>query len=154
MKPKNLEQCIKMYGTVSPGKWELEHMWMTVWTAPKWFSDQVLNGLTGKPCLRIYMNRDIIAPWEQALANLKKNGCLQELKSFDGCFNLRDKRGLPGQPSLHSWGLALDLNAPQNPLGGESKFSEGFVKSFKDAGFVWGGDFKRKDPMHFQYADF
>jgi hypothetical protein len=54
--------------------------------------------------------------------------------------------------SLHSWGLAVDLNAFENGLGKEPKLSPGFVKCFTDAGFDWGGTWKRKDGMHFELA--
>jgi hypothetical protein len=54
--------------------------------------------------------------------------------------------------SLHSWGIAVDVNAFSNGLGKEPTLSAGFVKCFTDAGFDWGGVWKRKDGMHFQLA--
>jgi hypothetical protein len=29
---------------------------------------------------------------------------------------------------------------------------EEIIGVFKESGFIWGGDWKRKDPMHFQYC--
>ena len=56
--------------------------------------------------------------------------------------------------SLHSWGVAIDVNAAWNPMGKEPKLSQGFVKCFKDAGFDWGGDWDYPDGMHFQLKSF
>ena len=79
------------------------------------------------------------------------NQQLNELKTFDGCFNIRKKRGL-GSMSLHAWGLAIDVNAAWNGLNVTPVLSAGFVKCFTDAGFEWGGTWTRKDGMHFQLS--
>ncbi len=100
---------------------------------------------------RIYCNKDMIQPLSVAFNNLILRGFVNELKTWDGCFNIRKKRGLQSM-SLHSWGLAVDLNAFENGLGKEPKLSPGFVKCFTDAGFDWGGTWKRKDGMHFELA--
>jgi hypothetical protein len=98
---------------------------------------------------RLYCNRDMVAPLTTAFSNLISRGFVQELKTFDGCFNIRKKRGLPSM-SLHSWGLAIDVNAAWNGLHKVPQLSAGFVKCFTDAGFDWGGTWERKDGMHFQ----
>ena len=54
--------------------------------------------------------------------------------------------------SLHSWGIAIDVNAFENGLHQEPRLSAGFVKCFTDAGFIWGGNWRRKDGMHFELA--
>lgn len=100
---------------------------------------------------RLYCNKDIIVPLTQAFVNLIKTGKVAELKTFDGCFNIRKKRGLTSI-SLHSWGIAIDVNAAWNGLGVEPVLSKEFVKCFTDAGFDWGGTWKRKDGMHFQLS--
>lgn len=98
---------------------------------------------------KIYCNKDMIKPLEQAFKNLIDRGFVKELKTWDGCFNIRKKRGLTSM-SLHSWGIAIDVNAAWNGLGKTPTLSAGFVKCFTDAGFYWGGNFKRKDGMHFE----
>jgi hypothetical protein len=55
--------------------------------------------------------------------------------------------------SLHSWGIAIDVNAAWNGLGKEPTLTPEFVKCFTDAGFDWGGTWKRKDGMHFQLSN-
>lgn len=109
---------------------------------------------------KIYCNEDFMDPFLKALENLVDGWCWEELKTYDGVFNIRKSRGL-NQMSLHSWGVAIDLNAKDNPLNmsrercieaGLNPFSDNFVACFKDAGFDWGGDWKRADGMHFQLS--
>ena len=55
--------------------------------------------------------------------------------------------------SVHSWGLALDLNAAWNAWGNPPTFSEAFVRCFTECGFEWGGLWtpdRYRDGMHFQ----
>ena len=55
--------------------------------------------------------------------------------------------------SLHSWGIAIDVNAFENGLGKEPKLSKKFVKCFTDNGWDWGGLWvSRPDGMHFQLS--
>lgn len=152
MKTKTLEEAVARYGTISNGVWSGENKWMKVVHMPSWFQIEVDNNANGKDCEKIYMNRDLEEPLLAALQNLVNEGCYEELNTFDGCWMVRDKRGMTGHPSVHSFGLAIDFNAGKMPLGSESVWSDKFVKCFTDVGFVWGGNFKRKDPMHFQWA--
>lgn len=115
---------------------------MTMWDVPSQFE----IGIIPK---KLYCNKDIVIPLWNAFDNMVQSGVVKELKTWDGCFNIRKIKGSKSW-SLHSWGLAVDVNAATNPMGGENTLSEGFIKCFKDAGFDWGGDFKRKDGMHFQ----
>ena len=100
---------------------------------------------------KIYCNKDLVEPLKKAFENLIKTGFIKELKTWDGCFNIRKKRGLTSL-SLHSWGLAIDVNAAWNGLNKEPQLSKGFVKCFTDAGFTWGGTWARKDGMHFELS--
>lgn len=101
---------------------------------------------------RLYCNKDIVQPLSKAFKALIDTGYVKELKTFDGCFNIRYQRGSRTAASLHSWGIAIDVNAAWNGLGKEPQLSAGFVKCFTDNGFDWGGTWKRKDGMHFQLA--
>lgn len=137
--------CIKRFGMPEPTiKWE--GTYLVSWDVPTSINDAI-------PALpnRIYCNKLMVGPLEKAFRNLIARGHADELKAWDGCFNIRKKRGL-GSPSIHSWALAVDINAAWNQLGKKPTFSAGFVKCFTDAGFDWGGDWAmpRTDGMHFQ----
>lgn len=60
------------------------------------------------------------------------------------------------RPSNHSWGLALDFNAPNHPWGATNTFSSAQQNTIralaKKYGMRWGGDYSgKKDDMHFEY---
>jgi len=76
------------------------------------------------------------------------------IKTFDGCWNIRKVRG--GQSlSPHAFGIAIDLNAFENPLGSKNyKMDPLIIKVFEEEEFEWGGTWKRLDAMHFQYAKY
>jgi hypothetical protein len=133
------QQALKKYGDPSLEKG------MIVWDVPT----ELEIGMIPK---KIYCNKDMVKPLSQAFKNLIATGKVNELKTWDGCFNIRKKRGLTSM-SLHSWGIAIDVNAAWNQLNMEPKLSAGFVKCFTDAGFDWGGTWQRKDGMHFQLAN-
>jgi hypothetical protein len=130
-------QALKKYGEPSPSNPN-----MTLWDVPT----ELEIGVIPK---RIYCNKDLVEPLKKAFQALISTGHVKELKTWDGCFNIRKKRGLSSM-SLHSWGVAVDVNAFENGLGQEPKLSQGFVKCFTDNGFEWGGVWKRKDGMHFE----
>ena len=94
----------------------------------------------------------MISPLSKALQALISTGKVSELKTWDGCFNIRRKRGLTSM-SLHSWGIAIDVNAAWNGLNKTPTLTPGFVKCFTDNGFDWGGTWQRKDGMHFQLSN-
>lgn len=99
---------------------------------------------------RIYCNRRMVNPLMLAFEKLIDSGCVHELKTWDGCFNIRMQRGSKTKYSIHAWGLAIDVNAAWNQLYMTPTLSPEFVKCFTDSGFDWGGNFARKDGMHFQ----
>ena len=129
-------QALKKYG--DPTK----ESSMVVWDVPGYLEVGVIPK-------KLYCNKDMVAPLTQAFTNLTSRGKASELKTFDGCFNIRKKRGLSSM-SLHSWGIAIDVNAAWNQLNMTPTLSPEFVKCFTDAGFDWGGTWQRKDGMHFQ----
>lgn len=58
------------------------------------------------------------------------------------------------KPSNHSWGLAIDINAPANPMGPtfRSDMPPAMVAMWSKCGFYWGGWYRqRPDAMHFEY---
>lgn len=133
-------QCLKKWG--DPAIVENELKYMTVWDVPTHLEIGVIPK-------KLYCNKLIVDPLIKAFTNILDRNLIKELKTWDGCFNVRRKRGLKSL-SLHSWGIAIDVNAAWNGLGKEPTMSEELVKCFTDAGFDWGGTWNRKDGMHFQ----
>lgn len=133
------KDAYRKYGP--PSKW---NKWMTVWDVPA-------NLEVGVIPKRIMCNKDLVKPLSAALQNLITRGFVKELKTWDGCFNIRRKRRALTM-SLHSWGIAVDVNAFENCFACRPRLSPGFVKCFTDAGFDWGGVWRRKDGMHFQLS--
>ena len=131
------QQCFRKYGSPSDS-----NPYMTMWDVPGFLE----IGMIPK---RIYCNRDLIEPLSKAFQALITTGHVNELKTWDGCFNIRKKRG-GSTMSLHSWGVAVDVNAYANCFGCHPTLSQGFVKCFTDNGFDWGGTWSKPDGMHFQ----
>lgn len=118
---------------------------------------------------RLYCHPKIVEPLKLAFKALIERGFVGELKTWDGCYNFRPIRGYEAKYtkaladnnlelsvkylSIHSWGVAVDVNAFENGLKQQPKLTHGFVQCFKDAGFDWGGDWKRLDGMHFQLSN-
>lgn len=109
----------------------------------------------------LYCNKDLIEPLERTFRNLIEKGLNEEIIENDQCFCIRPIRGIPGEMSVHSWAMAIDLNPTQNPLGytrkqcetnGLTPFTEKFLQVWRDMGWNVGADFHRKDLMHFEWT--
>ncbi len=138
------EDCIKKYGLPTP---EFEHKWMGMYLVP----EDVHRACVPIP-LKLYCNKDFAMPFMNALKQAMKQGVAHELIEYGGVFNIRLRRGSTTQYSIHSWAIAVDLNMTTNALGAKPQMSKELVKCFTDNGFEWGGNWKRKDGMHFQLA--
>ena len=135
-----------------------EPKYMEVWSVPQDIRDALAHvyfSATGKVGFpkTIYCNKDFAKPLEQGLRNMINRGFAHEMKTWDGCYMLRLIRGSLINMSQHSWGNAFDTNQEENQLGQKPKLSDGFVKCFTDAGLIWGGNFTRRDGMHFELAN-
>lgn len=137
------KQCLERFGEPDIN-FERKHM--ILWDVPQ----EINNALPALPN-KIYCNKLLVSPLESALRNVINRGLAKELKTWDGCFNVRKKRGLSSM-SLHSWAIAVDLNAAWNQLGKKPTLSKEFVKCFTDVGLDWGGVWARRDGMHFQLS--
>jgi hypothetical protein len=72
---------------------------------------------------------------------------------FGGCYVPRFIGHDPAKGlSLHTWGIALDLNVQGNLRGTIGEIDRRVVDIFKRWGFAWGGDWRYTDPMHFELA--
>ncbi|MAB37732.1 MAG: hypothetical protein CL528_11340 [Aequorivita sp.] len=135
------KDCIAKWG--SPSNFN-EGKFMTLWDIPN-----NINSAIPELPNRLYCNKVMVAPLERAFNNIISRNLTEEVEAWDGCFNIRKKRRLNSW-SLHSWGIAVDINAARNRLGKEPEMSAELVQCFTDAGFEWGGNWTRKDGMHFQ----
>jgi len=122
-----------------------EAKYMVMWNVP-------VNLQQGKIPKRIYCNKRMIEPLTKAFSDIISRGLVDELKTWDGCFNIRPIRGYKSVWSLHSWGVAVDINAATNGLGVKGDMNPALVKCFEDNGFIWGGRWKRLDMCHMELS--
>lgn len=137
------KDCLNKYG--SPDI-HMERKHLELWDIP----DDINRAIPEIPN-RLYCNKDLKGPLEKALRNLISRGLECHIFTWDGCFNIRKKRGA-GSMSLHSWAIAIDINASWNAFGAVPQMPLEVVKCFTDAGFDWGGEWTKKDGMHFQLS--
>lgn len=127
-----------------------------------------LRGLAG-PKGRLTVHRLAKAPLLALFAAWEREGLLKHLHSFNGAFASRFKRQNgteaerrekcaklgAGALSNHAYGTAVDLNAPELPLGRPCPPSHPFqlylAPIARGMGWEWGGDYRtRPDPHHFE----
>ena len=130
--------CFKRFGAPET------ELHMVLWDVPS----ELEVGVIPK---RIYCNRVMIEPLTKAFRNIIDRRLVAELITWDGCFNIRKKKGSLAV-SLHAWGLAIDINAAWNGWKKKPTMSKELVACFTDAGFEWGGRWAAQDGMHFQLA--
>jgi hypothetical protein len=70
-------------------------------------------------------------------------------EQYGGCYV---PRFIAGTTTLsnHAFGLAFDLNVPENERGTVGRIDRQVVQIFEDFGFTWGGTWHYTDPMHFE----
>jgi D-alanyl-D-alanine carboxypeptidase-like protein len=87
-----------------------------------------------------------------AIDELIRRGLSDTITSFSGCYSPRRVNRIPTAGiSHHTWGIALDINVPQNPFGAPPDQDPRMVAVFERWGFIWGGSFVQPDGMHFEY---
>lgn len=151
--PKDLHDINERYGGLQFSSelglhWPKAPDFIRPWAVP----ELVKITYAGKPVYRIFCNKDVHESLSAVFSDLMGKNLHTELKTFDGCFNVRWIRGIPGSPSIHSWGLAVDFNASENGLGMPPKWTPEFVAVWEAHGWTWGGKFSRIDGMHFQWC--
>ena len=98
-------------------------------------------------------HRLMIPQLQAALTEIEGRGLGGELRPGDygGCYVPRFIDRNPALPlSMHAFGLAVDINVSTNQLGTEGDMDPEIVEIFERWGFIWGGDWSRPDPMHFE----
>jgi hypothetical protein len=126
----------------------------TVAVDPAWVSANIRTEEV--PVLgAVTCHRVLLPQLRGALQEVVERGLADTVRpgEYGGCFHPRyighdPARGL----SLHSWGIAVDLNVPGNQRGTVGEIDREVVAIFKRWGFAWGGDWAWTDPMHFELA--
>lgn len=148
-----------MFGNPTIDRATFERKHMILYDLPQDINDAI-KVLPNK----IYLNKVIAEPLTKVFRDLIAKGLHTEIKTYDGCFNIRKQRGSQAI-SMHSFGIALDLNATWNPLirnvsatNREAKrqelvqWSEPFLQVWRDNNFECGADWMSVlDGMHFEY---
>lgn len=93
----------------------------------------------------------IEVPIQNVFRDLIKESLIDQIYSFDGCFNIRTMKSNPNNFSVHSWGFAVDINANTNAYGDDDyEMSDEIVRVFAKYGFESGVLWDTPDGMHFQ----
>jgi hypothetical protein len=149
-------ECLDTFGNPSEPGWAAQ--WLVPIATPfPMHMDEI-------PIRSIKVNKIAAASLSRVLTNIW-NACGHDVSTvnkcgcgvYSGCWAVRPIRG-GRTPSMHSFGLAIDINAPANGLAepvSRTVFKPDslVVKAFKQEGWVWGGDWRgRRDAMHYQAA--
>lgn len=136
----------------------------------RWTADNIVSvyipQLHGKPFYEpngkiicnghIRLHKLVVNQVKRFFQEVQDAGLLDRIGSFDGAFEARFVRGSKTNLSNHSWGTAFDINQYANGLGKEpAKLGKpGSVRELvpiaERNGLYWGGNFPRKDGMHFE----
>ena len=146
--PPTRKELVERYGTYQEIKRDPMAWWRKYGAPAKIgyaFKHVVSKGV-------LWVHIAIVPVVEEAFRRIAEEGLEHEIKTFDGCFNPRLIRGSRSTPSIHTWAHAIDLNAKENPLGAEPKMHPRVVEIFESLGWRWGGRFRRKDGMHFEWV--
>ena len=86
-----------------------------------------------------------------ALEEIRASGLASAIhpSQYGGCYV---PRFIAGTTTLsnHAFGLAFDLNVPENQRGTVGQINRQVVAIFQRYGFTWGGVWRWTDPMHFE----
>jgi hypothetical protein len=86
-----------------------------------------------------------------ALTDIVNAGLASTLHTYNGCYVPKYIERSPTHAiSLHTWGIAIDLDSATNYRGIKGTMDPKVVEIFKRWGFRWGGDWSWTDPMHFE----
>lgn len=137
------------YRDLQGGRIEIEPAWQA-----RNLIEIHLSAGPGSPVNRTVTCHRAAAPAFQAAFDLiRRLGLGHLIETYDGLWVPRHKLWNPKLGlSNHSWGTAVDLNAATNPYGGEATQANRtlFEAAFKKASFIWGGNWKTKDGMHYE----
>lgn len=144
-------------GSVAQAVGTFSYRWFrdgTVQPDPAWVAANIRTETV--PILGSVTGHKVLFPQLRgALAEVAARGLADEIhpEQYGGCYVPRFIGRDPAQGlSLHTWGIAVDLNVPGNQRGVAGEIDRTVVAIFKKWGFAWGGDWAWTDPMHFELA--
>jgi D-alanyl-D-alanine carboxypeptidase-like protein len=118
---------------------------------PGWVSKNITEATV--PLLgTITCHRRFVPLVRGAMRELVNEGLEELVQGYAGCYAARHTLAVPGASlSHHSWGIAIDINAEQNPFGSEPTQDERLVEVMERWGMIWGGRFIVPDGHHFEF---
>jgi hypothetical protein len=126
----------------------------TIEIDPAWLEENVVTGEV--PLLgTIRCHRAVMPQVNAALEEVFRRGLghLVRRDDFGGCFSPRFlNRDTRAGLSHHAWGVALDVNASENPFGAEPDLDPRLVEILERWGLAWGGEWLVPDGMHFEFV--
>ena len=153
--PHGIDEIVAKYGY--PGAERLDRDWYEKYTDV--FELPVAMRLSWNPqksTRHIRAHREVGLSIVDAIAEIAwyYGERFREFNRYGGVFNYRHKRG-GSELSVHSWGIAIDLNPHLGHLGSAedaATYPRPIVEAFKERGWEWGGDWAYPDAMHCQAA--
>ena len=158
IRPSSYAEVVQTFGPHEMGpdgrptrRWELQNL--ALFHLPYPMDNAYAPGIL-RTVTQIYCHRLVGKSLQHVFQSILNAGLEHEALEYGGCYVYRPIRGsVSGRLSLHSFGIAIDINPRQNPLGSTGTMHPGVVKAFEDGGWFWGGRFKnRLDTQHFQWA--
>ena len=126
----------------------------TVRPDPRWVAGYIRT--ESVPLLgAVRCNKAMLPQLRAALQEIVTSGLAASIhpSEYGGCYVPRFIANDPARGlSLHTWGLAVDLNVPGNQRGTVGTMDPEVVRIFNRWGFAWGGVWQDPDPMHFELA--
>ena len=131
--------------------------WGAGW--PHCSTARVVTAIAGKNGLRLPVRQEIAPLVQWLVRDLEARRGSPFRSDWSWGFACREIKGTT-TPSNHSWGLAIDLDAPENaqqpgatPPGRNTMPPDASALA-ESYGFRWGGTYSRSpDPMHFEYME-
>lgn len=149
-RPRNYAEVKSIFGDPLASGWSSANLAFCE-VAPTLKAFPIKKGSTARG---FYCHKLLVSVFQKVFEEIVLSGLTDEIKTFDGCFNIRKIRGSSTTMSLHSWAIAIDLNYKGNELGNQKpEMDPRVIAVFEKHGFYWGGNFKRRDGMHFEYFD-
>ena len=98
---------------------------------------------------RLTVHRDAAPSFKRFLDQLEERG--YKVNSLGG-YAARGNRSNPGRLSEHAFGNAIDINPSSNPFRSDkTDMPADISRMAAENGLSWGGDWRHKDNMHFEW---